>query len=46
MRLPPNYQSTITEIAIKVFGEHASVWLFGSRLDDNAKGSDVDLLKT
>jgi len=44
MRMPPNYQTTITEIAAKVFGESASVWLFGSRLDDAAKGGDVDLL--
>jgi predicted nucleotidyltransferase len=44
MRMPPNYQKTITETAAKVFGESASVWLFGSRLDDNAKGGDVDLL--
>jgi len=44
MRLPLNYQTTITETATKIFGEKASVWLFGSRLDDNAKGGDVDLL--
>jgi len=44
MRLPPNYQSTITETAKEIFGEKATVWLFGSRLDDNAKGGDVDLL--
>lgn len=44
MRIPPNYQTTITETAAKVFGERASVWLFGSRLDDAAKGGDVDLL--
>jgi len=44
IRLPPNYQTTITGIAAKVFGESASVWLFGSRLNDAAKGGDVDLL--
>lgn len=44
MRLPPHYQATITETAANIFGEKASVWLFGSRLDDNAKGGDVDIL--
>ena len=44
MRMLPGYQTTITETAVKVFGASASVWLFGSRLDDAAKGGDVDLL--
>ncbi len=44
MRLPPNYQSTITDIAAQLFGKNATVWLFGSRLDDSAKGGDFDLL--
>lgn len=44
MRMPPDYQTTITDTAEKIFGAGASVWLFGSRLDDAAKGGDVDLL--
>ena len=44
MRLPLNYQTTITEIASQIFGKSASVCLFGSRLDDSAKGGDIDLL--
>jgi predicted nucleotidyltransferase len=44
MRMPSGYQKAITETAAKVFGDSASVWLFGSRLDDTAKGGDVDLL--
>jgi len=44
MRLLPNYQKVISDTALKIFGESASVWLFGSRLDDSAKGGDVDLL--
>ena len=44
MRLPPNYQKIITELAKEVFGANVSVLLFGSRLDDAAKGGDIDLL--
>ena len=44
MRLPPNYQKTITELAKEVFGANVSVLLFGSRLDDAAKGGDIDPL--
>jgi hypothetical protein len=34
MRLPANYQTTITETAMQIFGEKATVWLFGSRLKE------------
>lgn len=44
MRLPLNYHTTIKELAAQVFGSDASVCLFGSRLDDTAKGGDIDLL--
>lgn len=38
MRIPSDYRTTITDTAANVFGERASVWLFGSRLNDAAKG--------
>jgi Nucleotidyltransferase domain. len=44
MRLTPCYRETIKEVAKNVFGDNASVWLFGSRLDDTAKGGDIDVL--
>jgi len=44
MRLSADYQVAIKDLAVEVFGTSASVWLFGSRLDDAAKGGDVDLL--
>ena len=44
MRLTKNQINSIKEITIKLAGENAQVRVFGSRLDDNLKGGDLDLL--
>ncbi len=44
MRLTERHQSMIVEQVKALVGERAEVKLFGSRLDDDAKGGDVDLL--
>lgn len=44
MRLTPEQIENIHQFALQVAGPHASVRLFGSRLDDSARGGDVDLL--
>lgn len=44
MRLNPEQISAITRIVGRLTGGTAGVFLFGSRLDDCAKGGDVDLL--
>ncbi|MBI5331365.1 MAG: nucleotidyltransferase domain-containing protein [Betaproteobacteria bacterium] len=44
MRLTPAQAQAIHRLAQETAGEAASVLLFGSRLDDHAKGGDVDLL--
>lgn len=41
MRVRSDIAAVIRETAAEVFG--ASVPLFGSRLDDNARGGDIDL---
>lgn len=43
MRLTPRQQQIIREAAQDVFGTEARVWLFGSRVDDNRRGGDIDL---
>ncbi len=44
MRLTTDQAQAIHHFAQEIAGEAASVLLFGSRLDDHAKGGDVDLL--
>ena len=44
MRLLSNQIETIKQLAKENFGTNTSVWLFGSRVDDNKRGRDIDLL--
>ena len=44
MRLSSQTQQVIRETAQEIFGLHTVVKLFGSRIDDNARGGDIDLL--
>ena len=43
MRLRPEIKAFIKESAKKLFPE-AEIYLFGSRVNDNALGGDIDLL--
>jgi hypothetical protein len=43
MRLTPTQIDTIKSTAQAVLGEGAQVWLYGSRLDDQRKGGDLDI---
>ena len=44
MRLTQQQQRVINDAAAQSFGPDAKVILFGSRLDDQKRGGDIDLL--
>ncbi|WP_045219887.1 nucleotidyltransferase domain-containing protein [Desulfonatronum thioautotrophicum] len=44
MRLNKEQVQIITQVVTRAAGQDARVFLFGSRLDDAARGGDVDLL--
>lgn len=44
MRISEQARTTIRETAKEIFGSHTDVILFGSRVDDRARGGDIDLL--
>ena len=44
MRLSSQMQMIIRDTVHEIFGHDATVIVFGSRIDDNAKGGDIDLL--
>lgn len=44
MRLTPETRRVIKESVLDVFGPNATVRVFGSRANDEARGGDIDLL--
>jgi predicted nucleotidyltransferase len=44
MRITPEQIRVIRQGVAELAGEDAIVWLFGSRLRDDARGGDVDLM--
>ena len=44
MRLTQQQRTAIRDTVTDIFGVGAAVWLFGSRVDDNKRGGDIDLL--
>lgn len=43
MRLTTQQQQAVREEVTHIFGQRALVRLFGSRVDDGARGGDIDL---
>lgn len=43
MRLSEKQVTLIKSAAAEVLGDQAQVWLFGSRVDDQRRGGDIDL---
>ncbi|MDE2082563.1 MAG: nucleotidyltransferase domain-containing protein [Burkholderiales bacterium] len=43
MRLTPDQARAIRQGIQRYMGEHARIWLFGSRVNDHRRGGDVDL---
>ncbi len=43
MRLTQYQITSIKDVAANVFGSTAQVYLFGSRIDDERRGGDIDL---
>jgi len=43
MRLTQTQIKAIKTSATEVFGDAAEVWLFGSRVDNDRRGGDIDL---
>lgn len=44
MRLTPEQIAAIRQGVAQIAGDMARVWLFGSRVRDDARGGDVDLM--
>ncbi|CAK0756371.1 NTP_transf_2 domain-containing protein [Gammaproteobacteria bacterium] len=44
MRLTAGQREVILGALLKTFGNGARIWLFGSRVNDEKRGGDIDLL--
>ncbi|PXX95629.1 nucleotidyltransferase domain-containing protein [Halomonas sp. LBP4] len=43
MRLSERDREVIVQVLKRHFGDASRIWLFGSRVDDQARGGDIDL---